>query len=154
MATIDNLDHKFYIDYARRMQSLESTIQTYHLDQASSIPLQTQILDLYPKLDEIDLLLGVRITQIPWAYFYPPPRYSTQRRSPFGFFGILPSFDERGDKEQKQEHEEEQKLEEIACSTKEQLAEKQILQNALSQKKRITNWVREIVGRIGQFLRG
>jgi len=75
MVTIDKLDMGIYVQYARRTQMLEQISEQYHLDQASSIPAQIKVYDAYPKPLEIDILLGSRITQNPWAFFLPPPKF-------------------------------------------------------------------------------
>ena len=84
MATIDKLDIGIYIQYARRAEYIEGIKSQYHLDQASSIPAQTQVTDLYPKLSELDLLLGVQRSYAPWAYFYPPKSFNLRRKSHVG----------------------------------------------------------------------
>ena len=92
MTTIDKLDIGIYIQYAKRTTMIEQINQQYHLDEAGSIPAQIQVLDVYPKLTEMDLLLGVGPVQNPWAFFFPPPQFRFQRRSPFGFFRVAPSL--------------------------------------------------------------
>ena len=73
MTTIDKLDMDIYVQYARRTNMVEQTSQEYHLDQDSSIPAQIRVFEFYPKLAELDLLLGVRIMQNYWAFFFSPP---------------------------------------------------------------------------------
>lgn len=149
MTTIDKLDIGIYMQYARRTTLIEQTNQEYHLDQAASIPAQIQVLDVYPKLTEMDLLLGVRIVQNPWAFFLPPSSYRFQRRSPFGFFRVAPSL---GSFEE--EEEDERKFDEIECETEEEETEKKALKSCFQQIKKINNWLSFIVGRVGQFLQG
>lgn len=149
MTTIDNLDIAIYIQYARRTQLIEQITQQYHLEEASSIPPQILLVDLYPKLNEMDILLGVSTVQAPWAFFFPPPQYRFQRRSPFGFFRVAPSlgsFDK--------EDEDEKKLDEVVCEDEEEEKEKSILKNCFAQIDKINNWLSFIVGRVGQFLQG
>ncbi len=149
MTTIDKLDIGIYIQYARRTQLIEQIKSQYHLDEASSIPPQIQVLDLYPKLAEIDLLLGTVPVRAPWAYFFPPPKFRYQRRSPFSFFRVAPSlgsFDK--------EDEDEQKLDEIECETEEEEKEKRALKACFEQISKINSWLSFIVGRVGQFLQG
>ena len=92
MTTIDKLDIGIYIQYARRTTMIEQINQQYHLDEAGTRPAQIQVLDVYPKLSEMDLLLGVGPIQNPWAFFFPPSQFRFQRRSPFGFFRVAPSL--------------------------------------------------------------
>lgn len=149
MATIDRLDLDIYIQYARRTQLIEQINRQYHFEEAASIPPQTQLVALYPKLTEMDLLLGVSAVQVPWAYFFPPPQYRYQRRSPFGFFRVAPSL---GSFEK--EEEDKQKLEEVECETEEDEKEKTTLKGCFTQIEKINQWLSFIVGRIGQFLQG
>lgn len=149
MTTIDKLDIGIYMQYARRTNMLEQINEQYHLDQASSIPPQLQVLDFYPKQTEMDLLLGVRSLQTTWAFFLPPPKYRFQRRSPFGFFRVAPSL---GSFEE--EEESERQFEETPCTTEEEKKEKETLKNCFNQIKKINEWVGFIVGRVGQFLQG
>lgn len=149
MATIDTLDFNIYVQYARRTQMIEQINQQYHLEEASSIPPQIQLVDLYPKLSEMELLLGVTPVQMPWAFFFPPPRYRFQRRSPFGFFRVAPSlgtFDE--------EDQDEEKLDQIQCETEEEEKEKNAIKACFAQIDKINNWLSFIIGRVGQFLQG
>lgn len=149
MTTIDKLDIGIYIQYARRTNMIEQITQQYHLDQASSIPAQIQVLDYYPKLTEMDVLLGVGIIKNPWAFFFPPPQFRFQRRSPFGFFRVAPSL---GSFEEEEENEKE--LDDVECETEEEENEKKALKNCFEQIKKINNWISFIVGRVGQFLQG
>lgn len=149
MVTIDKLDIGIYIQYARRTNMIEQINQQYHLDEASSIPPQIQVLDFYPKLSEMDLLLGVGRIQTPWAFFFPPSQFRFQRRSPFGFFRVAPSL---GSFEEEEENE--KQLDEIECETEEEEKEKKVLKNCFDQIKKINNWISFIVGRVGQFLQG
>lgn len=149
MTTIDKLDIGIYIQYARRTQMLEQINQEYHLADAASIPPQIRVLDLYPKLSEIDLLLGTGAIRTPWAFFFPPAQYRYQRRSPFGFFRVAPSL---GSFEEEEENE--QKFEQIECKTEEEEKEKKVLKGCFEQIGKINSWISYIIGRIGQFLQG
>lgn len=149
MTTIDKLDIGIYIQYARRTNMIEQLTQQYHLDEASSIPAQIQVLDFFPKLPEMDILLGVSTIQNPWAYFPPPSKFRFQRRSPFGFFRVAPSL---GSFEKEEENEKE--LEDIECETEEEKHEKKALKNCFAEIKKINQWISYIVGRVGQFLQG
>ena len=149
MTTIDKLDIDIYFQYARRTQLIEQINQQYHLDDAASIPPQIQLVDIYPKLSEMELLLGIVPVQMPWAYFFPPPRFRFQRRSPFGFFRVAPSL---GSFEQ--EDEDEEKLDDVICETEEEEREKTAIKGCFTQIDKINNWLSFIVGRVGQFLQG
>lgn len=149
MTTIDKLDVGIYMQYARRTNMIEQISQQYHLDEASSIPAQLRVLDAYPKLPELDLLLGVRTMETSWAFFFPPPAFRTQRRSSFGFFRVAPSLGSFEEEEEK-----ERELEEIECNTDEEREEKKGLKKCFEQIKKINEWMSFIVGRVGQFLQG
>lgn len=149
MTTIDKLDIGIYNQYARRMNMIEQISQQYHLDEASTIPAQIQVLDFYPRMAEMDVLVGIGRMLSPWAFFTPPPKYRFQRRSPFGFFRVAPSL---GSFEEEEENERE--LDEVECATEEDVKEKKTLKKCFEQIKRINNWISFIVGRVGQFLQG
>lgn len=149
MVTIDKLDIGIYLQYARRTNMIEQVNQQYHLEEASSIPAQIQVMDIYPKLSEMDILLGVGRVLSPWALFYPPPEFRFQRRSSFGFFRVAPSLGSFQEEEEK-----EKELDEIACETEEEEDEKKVLKNCFGIIKKINSWISFIVGRVGQFLQG
>jgi Family of unknown function (DUF5399) len=149
MATIDKLDISVYNLYAIRTRMVEQMNQQLRLDKASSIPPQTQIVDIYPKLTEIDILLGIIPLHTPWAYFYPPQRFRFIRRSPFAFYRVAPSLGSMED-----QAEDEEMLESIKCSTPQEEKEKEAIKDCLKQVGKINQWLGHIIGRIGQFLQG
>ncbi len=149
MATIDKLDLSVYNTYAVRTRMIEQINQQLRLDQASSIPPQTHILNLYPKLSELDLLLGVVAHQAPWAYFFPPKKFLSRRRSTFAFHRIAPTL---GTLEEQEETEE--RLAQTSCHTAEEKQEKEIIQKCFKELNKINSWLGFIVGRIGQLLQG
>lgn len=149
MATIDKLDLSVYNLYAIRTKLLEQTNAELRLNEASSIPPQTAILDNYPKLTEIDILLGIVPLNTPWAYFFPPQNFRTIRRSPFSFYRVASSL---GTYEEQTE--DEQKLRNVSCNSSEEEGEKQVLLNCFGQIEKLNSWLGFIVGRIGQFLQG
>lgn len=149
MATIDKLDINIYNLYAIRTMMIEQINQQMRFDKASSIPPQTLIVSNYPKLTELDLLLGIVPLHTPWAYFYPPLRYTRIRRSPFAFSRIAPSF---GSDEEQQAGID--MLENFPCHDEDEKKEKQVIQNCYKQIKQINKWLGYIVGRVGQFLQG
>ena len=148
MATIDKLDLSVYNMYANRTRLLEQINDQYHLDQASTIPPQTFLVDNSPRASELDILLGTPAMQrAAWANFTPPPKFSSSRRSPFAFFNVVPSFDNDEEKE-------ERKRDDIICDTEEEENEKKTLKVCMKQVKTINEWLKDIVGRMGQFLQG
>ena len=150
--TIDKFDIGIYIQYARRTQLMEQVMSQYHLREATGVPAQALIVDLYPKLAELDLLLGIATLSSPWAYFYAPRSYGAQRRSPFTFHRIIPFMGERNqDEEQKKD---EEIIEETECRTPEEERERKVLKACFQQIEEINSLLRYIGGRIGQFLQG
>ena len=149
MATIDKLDLSVYNLYAIRTKMIEQINQQYHLDEAASIPPQIQVVNIYPKLTELDILLGIVPLHTPWAYFFPPKRFRFLRRSPFAFYRVAPTL---GSVESQNELME--KVEQMECHTSEEAAEKAAITGCFAQIDKINNWLSFIVGRIGQFLQG
>lgn len=146
--TIDRLDIGIYVQYAKRTQLVEQVQQQYSLKEATSIPAQALIIDLYPKLSELDLLLGVGTTLAPWAYFFAPKTYSQQRQSIFAFHRVLPSFEEEDTEEKEKE------LFEMECEDEEDEKEKGIILKCIKKIKELNSLMKYIGGRIGQFLQG
>lgn len=149
MATIDKLDLNVYNLYAIRTKMIEQINQEMRLDQAASIPPQTQIVDIFPKLTELDLLLGIVPLHTPWAYFYPPQKFRFTRRSPFAFFRVAPTLGSFEDQD-----ESERQLDNIECKTPEEEKEKAAIKGCFKQVAQINRWLGYIVGRVGQFLQG
>lgn len=149
MATIDNLDLTIYNTYALRTRMIEQINQQLRLDQAASIPPQTFILDIWPKLTELDMLLGIVPTGTPWAYFYPPKKFGDTRRSPFAFHRIMPSL---GDEDEQENLEEE--IEEMEVDSSDDKEKKVKILACLKEIKKINSWLGFIIGRVGQFLQG
>jgi hypothetical protein len=150
--TIDKFDIGVYIQYARRTQLIEQVNSQYHMRDATGVPAQALIVDLYPKLAELDLLLGIATLSSPWAYFYAPRSYSAQRRSPFSFHRIIPFMGERQNEDEDKKDEE--IIEEMECKTPEEERERTVLKSCFRQIEEINSLLRYIGGRIGQFLQG
>lgn len=149
MATIDKLDISVYNLYALRTLMNEQTNRELGINRAGTIPVQTTIVDFYPKPTEIDILLGIVPMFTPWAYFFPPKRFETLRRSPFSFFRVAPAF---GSLEQQEK--DNATLESFLPTTPEEEQEKSILSNCMKKIDWINQMMSFIVGRIGQFLQG
>lgn len=149
MATIDNLDYDVYRLYAVRTKMIEEINQQYRLQEASTIPPQTQVIDTFPKLNELDLLLGVVPVLTPWAYFFPPKLYRARRRSSFSFSRIVPSLGSEEDHEK-----DEETLNSVETSTPEEAKEKEAINVCFKQIHKLNDWLGFIVGRVGQFLQG
>lgn len=149
MTTIDKLDIAIHIQYARRTELVESIRREYHLEEADSIPPQTLVVDLSQRMTEMDLLLGVMRTYAPWAYFYPPKQYFSQRRPAFASYRVAPSL---GSIEKQQSDAE--KLANVKCASPEEEEERTILSDCLSAIEEINDLIGFIIGRIGQFLQG
>ncbi|PJD98208.1 MAG: hypothetical protein CK425_00550 [Parachlamydia sp.] len=149
MATIDQLDLSVYNLYAIRTKMLEQIDQQLSFKSAASIPPQTQLVDIYPRMTELDILLGIVPLHAPWAYFYPPRKLRDLRRSPFAFYRIAPTL---GSNEEQEESE--SALAAIICETPEEEQEKLAIKNCFKQINKINDWLGFIIGRIGQFLQG
>lgn len=149
MATIDQLDLSVYNLYAIRTRMIEQINEQLQLEKAGAVPPQTYVLDMYPKLSELDILLGIVPLFTPWAYFYPPKNFRIQRRSPFSFFRVVPSIGSLQD-----QAEEEEKLASIECNSPEEEQEKAAIVRCFAQIDKINGWLSFIVGRVGQFLQG
>lgn len=149
MTTIDKLDISVYNLYAIRTKMIEQINQQYALEKAGAIPAHTAMLDLYPKLTEIDILLGIVPMFTPWAYFYPPKKFGLQRRSPFAFHRIVPSIGSLTD-----QREDEETIAKTQCESPGEEEEKAAIWGCLKQIEKINGWLGFIVGRVGQFLQG
>lgn len=149
MATIDNLDVSIYNLYAVRAKLIEDINFEFHFEDASYIPPQTTLIDLYPKLTELDILLGIAPRGGSWAFFYPPKNISHMRKSPFTPSRIMPSLGEEEDCKKTLEN-----LRNKHCRDGEEEREKEVLLNCIHQVGRLNEWLGFIVGRIGQFLQG
>lgn len=147
--TIDKLDMSVYNLYAIRTRMIEQTMAQFRLDKAGAIPPQTAIIDYYPRMNELDILLGVQAMFTPWAYFYPPKNFRFQRRSPFAFYRVAPSLGSFKDQEELEE-----RVAAIECSTPEEVSEKAAITGCLKQVDKLNEWLSFIVGRVGQFLQG
>jgi uncharacterized protein DUF5399 len=151
--TIDKFDIGIYIQYARRTQLIEQVMSQYHMRDATGVPAQALIVNLYPKLRELDILLGIATLSSQWAYFYAPRSYAAQRRSPFSFHRIIPFMGER-DKGEEEQKRDEDIIEEMECRTPEDERERKVLKACFRQIEEINSLLRYIGGRIGQFLQG
>lgn len=150
MTTIDKLDLSVYNLYAIRTRMIEQTNQQLRLDQAGTVPPQIQVLDIYPKLTELDILLGIAPLHTPWAYFFPPTKFRDKRRSPFGFSRLLPSLFSSQEEQDKCE----QAVAFMQCRNEDEEQEKQAIVRCFNQISTINRWLSHIVGRVGQFLQG
>jgi hypothetical protein len=147
--TIDQLDIGIYIQYARRAELIEQVRQQYHLPEAGQVPAQALIVDLYPKLSEMDLLFGVATTHAPWAFFYPPKDFVKRRRSTFAFHRIMPIFGSTDEEEK-----EEERLDKVECETEDEEDERKVIKTCIAKIRHLNELLHYIGGRIGQFLQG
>lgn len=149
MATIDNLNLEVYKNYAVWISLSEQINTQLKLSEAVNVQSQISMVDLYPKLSDLDLVLGVANTAYPFAYFYPPKRFRDLRRNPFSFFRIAPSFGSLA-----KQDEDELRLERIVCSTPSDIADKEVIHSCLKEMGKINDMISYIIGRVGQFLQG
>ena len=106
------------------------------------------MIDLYPKLTELDLLLGVVPVLTPWAYFLPPKKFAERRRSPFTFSRVLPSLG-ASDKEDEEELD---KIAAVPCQTSAEKSEKAMITMFFKQRQKINDWLMHIVKQVGRFI--
>lgn len=149
MTTIDKIDMNVHVQYAERTEMVEQITKQYGLEHAASIPPQIRVVDFFPKLSELDLLLGVVTVTTPWALFLPPARFRLRRRSPFSVSRIIPSLGTSEDHEDL-----ENLIRETVCQSPEEEREKAALLACFSWMDKINGWLGHIVGRIHQFLQG
>jgi hypothetical protein len=149
MPTIDKLDIDVYNLYAIRSKMVEQINQQFHLEEAGSIPPQTNMVNATIQLSELELLLGIYSMHTPWAYFFPPKKFYTLRRSPFSFSRIAPTL---GTFEEQEE--DFQKLQSIECESPDEEKDKATITNCFKEISKLNGWLGFIVGRIGQFLQG
>lgn len=149
MATIDKLDISVYNLYAIRTRMKEQINQQLHLEEASSIPPQIQVVNTYAQLSELDLLLGIVPMFTPWAYFFPPKQFRATRRSSFSFSKIAPSL--KGTNEDGAEY---IALMSVPCHTADEEKERTIISACFKEINKLNNWLGFIIGRVGQFLQG
>jgi hypothetical protein len=148
--TIDKLDIGVYIQYARSIQVVEQVKEQFQLDKASAIPPNTQLIDFAPKLAELELLMGmVYSRENPWAFFYPPPRFREQRKSPFARYrksALLSTTEE--------EEELLAILDGVDCRTAEEEVDRDILKSAVRKRKAINDMIDDVINHIGMFVQG
>lgn len=149
MATIDKLDIAIHMQYARRVEFVEAVHGQYHLQEADSIPAQTMVVDIYPRLSEMDLLLGVPRTWAPWAFFFAPKRFFRQRRHSFARHRVAPALGSLDKSEEDLDL-----INSVEVTTPQQQEEKTLIQTALKQINEINDMIGFVVGRMGQFLQG
>lgn len=148
MATIDNLDMSVNVNYALRIMLSEQVNSQLRMTEAASIPPQLSVVNISPRVTELDLVLGVATVAPPWAYFYMPPHFRDMRRNPFAFFRVGPSFGSLANQEK-----DEEKIENIVCQTPQEEAQKQTLLSCLKGMSKINDMMSYVLGRVGQFLR-
>lgn len=149
-ATVDQLDTRIYIQYAQRATAVEQIQREFHINEASSVPAQTQLVDLYPKLTELELLLGVSpYLKRPWAHFGQPQGFDLQRWSPFTFGQVAPSL---GSMEKIMKLRE--KLKKKKRDSKQSQKNQEEILECLEEVDELNGLLGFIVGRMGQFLQG
>jgi len=147
MTTIDRLDISIHDLYAKRQVMVEQINQQFRLQEAQTIPAQTQILNLNPELTQLDILLGNIPSNNPWAFFLPPK--AKLRRSPFVAFRVassLGSLEEQANLFYS--------IQSLKTSTPAEEAEKQAILECFKQLDELNEWMGFIFGRKGQFLQG
>lgn len=147
MTTIDKLDISIYDLYAQRQVMVEQINQQFRLQEAQSIPAQTQVLNLNPELTELEILLGIIPHANPWAYF-PKPKKNL-RRSPFSAFRVASTLGSLADQAALFNY-----ILAIPTESPEEEEEKQAILSCFQQLDVLNEWMGFIFGRKGQFLQG
>jgi len=147
--TIDKLNIGVYVQYARRMQFMESVNKQYRIAEAYNIPAQTQIINISPRTSEIEMLMGRSYGGNVWAIFSPPRNYFIQHRPIVSKFRIVPSIGSL----QKQDADQ-AKVAAYSCATRQEEREQQAIGSVFEVVNNICGWIGHIVGRVGQFLQG
>lgn len=147
MTTIDKLDISIYDLYAQRQVMVEQINQQFRLQEAESIPAQTQVLNLNPELTQLDILLGIIPLANPWAYFPKPQK--NLRRSPFVAFRVASSIGSLEDQAALFNF-----ISSISTESPEEEMEKQAILQCFKQLDILNEWMGFIFGRKGQFLQG
>jgi hypothetical protein len=149
MATIDRLDIAVNFQYARRIEFVEAIQKELHLERSTAVSDQALVVDLFPKRSEVELLLGLTQTRAPWAYFYAPPSFQTQRQSTFAFFRIAPTMGSLAKQEA-----DAKKVATTQVHSKEEVEEQGVLGQFFSSVNDINEMIGFVTGRIGEFLKG
>lgn len=142
-----DLELDIYRQYAWRTQYVEAVSEQYQLKEASTIPYQTKVVSIYPKLSEMELLLGVVATHTPWALFLPPKKFRLQRTTPFAFHRVAPSLGGSSKAEADLA-----KIDSIEASNPEDVQEKEKLKEFFGMMDKLNEMLGFIIGRVGQFL--
>jgi hypothetical protein len=149
MATIDRLDIAVNYQYARRIEFVETIWKELHLERSTAVSDDALVVDLLPKRSEVELLLGVIETRAPWAYFYAPPSFQTQRQSTFAFFRIAPTMGSLA-----QQAADAAKVATTQVHSREEVEEQSALAQFFSSVNDINQMIGFVTGRIGEFLKG
>src|SRR3984957_1922939 len=92
---IHNLGIEVSTRYAEDKQALDETL----IKEARTVSAQTQISVMAPSFpSEVEALLHIERTHLPWATFLPPERYFEQRKQLFTF-QLIPSMGSEDKKE-------------------------------------------------------
>ncbi|MGM0439918.1 MAG: DUF5399 family protein [Chlamydiota bacterium] len=149
MATVFDLDFNANIEYARRTSLVESVNQQFRFSEAHSVPAQIQIVDAYPRLLEMEALLGMIRYHAPWAMFMPPRKFYEQRRPSFTSYRVVPSLGSL--EKQAADY---AKITGYPAKTPKTKLEMRAIASCLEMVDQINEWISHVVGRIGQFLQG
>jgi len=177
MTTIDKIDGEWYQEYARAVQEMETTFKNLRigsLQEARVVQPHTWVESLDIKVPLVDLLLGLYSPDRKTIAFFTKP-FSTQRRSPFGYFLIAPSLgtleqqeedaekirrvrimDEEREGESGEEEESEDKGKQSAATNKSRIEKrrKSALEEMYELLQDLNGWLLEIKGKQAQYQKG
>ncbi len=149
MATIDNLGVAVHANYAKRTAMIDSINREFRIAEASSIPAQIQVMSIYPKLSDLDLLLGFARCHAPWATFWPPKKFYVQRRPSFTNYRVVPSLGTL----EKQIIDYNRAMN-VKCGSPDEEAEKEAVLGLFDIMDKINGWLGHVISRVAQFLQG
>ncbi len=157
---LSKLPLQTYIQYAKRTQYIEALNRVYRFNEAATVPRQVEVNDVFPREQDIDILLGVIRANRPWASFMPPPRFDQgslsgtlrtlyQREPSFNRYRAAPKLGSL----EKQEADYHRVLNYPETSPSAR-REKKALKRLFEHLEDVNGMVSYVTGRIGQFLQG
>jgi hypothetical protein len=140
--TIDNLGIEVSTRYAEDKRVLDETL----VKEARAVSAQTEITVMAPSFpSEVEALLRIERTHLPWANFFPPEHYFEQRKPLFSF-QLVPSMGTEDKKESQ--------TQKILSKTGVEDRSKKILTSLLNTIGTFDKLIIEINAKRGQYHKG
>lgn len=150
MATIDSLGPDAYMRYAYTTDALEIRRRELKTEYEPTIRMDVEVLSFYPRIDNIDILLGLPRTRPSGAVYQSPDTFNLQRKSPFTFSRLAPWVFDYGDSEEALK----ELIQDIPCYNKEEEAERDSLLKLLGTLNEINSQLGYVANHVAQFLPG